>query len=350
MQGREPQIRATILEGLDNLLKTYPGLNIGLAQLLDEVGVQMAVDVPLQELPLNAFARLLELAATRTGDACFGLHFAAAYPVGGMGMIGYVINNAPDLQTMLECLSRYARLQIDAFDLEFKTAGSTVEICWRFGPSLHQPKKQLTEFLMALFVNRARLLVGEDWRPASVDFDYREPSCGGEYEIQFGRRLKFDTSIGRISMSKGSLKRLSKKSDSKLFEILRSIVEKEVQSLKSQGDVVECARAYIVEKLEVNHVDLEHAAAAVKLTPRQLQSEFKRRGTTFVDELSGIRKRMALRYLQDTDLPMTEIAMMLGFSELSAFTRAARIWFGKAPSEQRAALRSGAPGQTASGA
>ena len=30
MQGREPQIRATILEGLDNLLKTYPDLNIGL--------------------------------------------------------------------------------------------------------------------------------------------------------------------------------------------------------------------------------------------------------------------------------------------------------------------------------
>ena len=40
MRGTEPQIRATILEGLDELLKSYSGLNVGLSQLLEEVGVR----------------------------------------------------------------------------------------------------------------------------------------------------------------------------------------------------------------------------------------------------------------------------------------------------------------------
>jgi AraC-like DNA-binding protein len=44
---------------------------------------------------------------------------------------------------------------------------------------------------------------------------------------------------------------------------------------------------------------------------------------------------MAEHYIKETALPLTEIAFLLGFSELSAFSRAAKQWFGRTPRELR---------------
>ena len=342
MRGTEPQIRATILEGLDELLKSYSGLNVGLSQLLEEVGVRHCPSgEPLSELPLNAFGRLLETAARLTETPCFGLRFAAAYPVGGTGVLGYFVNNAPDLQSMLACLSRYARLQVDDFQFEFVETHSLAELTFRFGAALNEPRKQMTEFVMALCVHRVRRLLGDDWRPRSATFDYREPNCGGEYEQLFGTNLKFDADVSRLTAPIASLKRQNRGSDSQLFKLLSSIADNELAKLKSSEDLVDQLGAYIIANLAVHGVDLEHAAGAVKLSPRKLQGELARRGTNFEEQVSQVRQRLARHYLHDSDLPMTEIALILGFSELSVFTRAARHWFGTTPTEMRQELRSG---------
>lgn len=86
-------------------------------------------------------------------------------------------------------------------------------------------------------------------------------------------------------------------------------------------------------------VERDAAAKSLGLTGRQLQTELQRRETSFEEQVALVRQRLATRYLRDTDLPMTEIALMLGYSELSAFTRAAKSWFSVPPSEKRTQLR-----------
>ena len=71
------------------------------------------------------------------------------------------------------------------------------------------------------------------------------------------------------------------------------------------------------------------------MSSRALQRELEKANTSFRDLVDETRKSMARQYLADTSLPLTEIAFMLGFSELSAFSRAARSWFGVSPSELR---------------
>jgi len=94
-----------------------------------------------------------------------------------------------------------------------------------------------------------------------------------------------------------------------------------------------------VGTLALRQSSLEGAAAALGRTPRQLQTELKRHDTSFDEVLTRTRRALAERYLRDSDLPLTEIALMLGFSELSAFTRAARNWLGMPPSQWRQQVR-----------
>jgi AraC-like DNA-binding protein len=48
-----------------------------------------------------------------------------------------------------------------------------------------------------------------------------------------------------------------------------------------------------------------------------------------------IRRELAEQYISDSTLTLTEISFLLGFSEVSSFSRAYRRWEGQSPSEAR---------------
>ena len=47
------------------------------------------------------------------------------------------------------------------------------------------------------------------------------------------------------------------------------------------------------------------------------------------------RRRFALRHLADSEITLTEVAYLLGYSEVSAFNRAFKRWTGSTPSDHR---------------
>jgi AraC-like DNA-binding protein len=51
-----------------------------------------------------------------------------------------------------------------------------------------------------------------------------------------------------------------------------------------------------------------------------------------------MRKNLARMYLEQRQLPLTEVALLLGYSELSAFTRAFTRWTGQSPRAYRQSL------------
>lgn len=341
MPGAEPRITIRALNGLDEFLRTYPGNNIGLNQLLDELGTKRhagGAEAP-EWFPLNGFASVLELAAKLTRDPCFGLHLTKIYPPGTTGISGFILQSAPDLRTMTSCLARFTRLWIEGLDISYTEEDGIAQITWTYGPELVVPHQQLTELSLALFVDRARRYFVETWRPDKMEFTYREPNCGGEYEALFGRDLVFDAPVNRLTAPAAGFRRPSQATQPLLFKTLYDIAEKELAALAPANDNVARLGKFIVDTIGLGGVDLEQAAFAAGLTPRQLQAELRRQGTTFEGEVSTVRQRLATRYLRDTDLPMTEIALLLGYSELSAFTRAARMWFTLSPTEKRVELR-----------
>ena len=81
--------------------------------------------------------------------------------------------------------------------------------------------------------------------------------------------------------------------------------------------------------------NLEAVARDLRMTPRTLRRRLSERGTSFRECVDDLRRQRAATEVVATHRPLTEIALDLGFSELSAFTRAYRRWFGHAPSEAR---------------
>jgi AraC-like DNA-binding protein len=81
-------------------------------------------------------------------------------------------------------------------------------------------------------------------------------------------------------------------------------------------------------------------AKKLGLGPRTLQRRLKEYGADFKTLVDDTRRRFSLNYLRDRKHTLTEIAYLLGYSEVSAFNRAFKRWTGSTPSDYRRAPKS----------
>lgn len=93
----------------------------------------------------------------------------------------------------------------------------------------------------------------------------------------------------------------------------------------------------ISSQLARGKVGVEVVAAQLHMSRYTLHKKLKREGLTFARLLEDVRRQQALAYMQDKSKPLVEIAEQLGFSELSAFSRAFKRWMGTSPAEYRSA-------------
>jgi AraC-like DNA-binding protein len=87
---------------------------------------------------------------------------------------------------------------------------------------------------------------------------------------------------------------------------------------------------------------LPHGKAQAGEIARRLgmsQRSFARRlsieGVTFSEVMESLKSYLAQRYLADDTLTISQIAWLLGYQEVSAFTHAFKRWTGKTPRETR---------------
>jgi AraC-like DNA-binding protein len=84
------------------------------------------------------------------------------------------------------------------------------------------------------------------------------------------------------------------------------------------------------------HGQARIGAIAVKLgvSRRTLARRLAAEGLTFRKVLDNLRFELSKRYLREEDLPISEIAWLLGYRETSALNHAFKRWTGSAPKRQ----------------
>lgn len=329
-------VRAGIFAGFD-AFAARRGLDF--RALLIEAGITEAdIQDADKTIPLDAATSLFESAAERCGDPSLGIAWAEAFPQGGMGVYGYLIMNAGTVRNAVEIVARYASLLLHPIEASFEDDDTGV-LAWQWPASLTAPPLQYASFLIALLVLRLRAATGNGWTPAEVELQSRTARLPASAQRLFGPRIVYGSVRNAIHFDRDVLNRRMKTADPRLLEIIRPLGDRMLAEVSAASGILHEVQMVIVKRLERGSVSLEVAAEALKMTSRALQIRLAQEGTNFEGVLNDTRQLLATRYLRDTSLSLTEIAFLLGFSELSAFTRAATRWFGTAPKAYRQQLR-----------
>lgn len=105
-----------------------------------------------------------------------------------------------------------------------------------------------------------------------------------------------------------------------------------------------CARVRLeLERQEQRFPNLEEVATRLHLSSRSLKRHLHDAGTSFRQLLGQARQRQALRLLRRPEVSLQRIALYLGYSDPTNFTRAFKRWTGEPPSDTRARLLGGQP-------
>lgn len=82
----------------------------------------------------------------------------------------------------------------------------------------------------------------------------------------------------------------------------------------------------------------EDIAVSLGISSRTLQRNLTAEGTKFNQELQNVQKILAFGYFTNPEMTTEDVAYLLGYSEVSSFSRAFKKWTGQTISEYRAQL------------
>jgi AraC-like DNA-binding protein len=111
--------------------------------------------------------------------------------------------------------------------------------------------------------------------------------------------------------------------------------EKYLRSLYQQDDIAAELKRKLADLLARGEANADAAGRALRLSRRTLQRRLKAEKTSFQRVLQEVRAELAVNYLRDARLKSLEIAMLLGYSNLSSFTTAFKSWYNLPPAQYR---------------
>jgi len=280
----------------------------------------------------RAFLNVLELAATHTGCAHFGLLLSQRQDFGMLGVVGFIIREAPDVRTALVELSRYFHTYNQGATVILKVEGNRAILS--YDTKLRWvPMYQQFDLAAGVGLNFMRFFCGPQWRPGAVHFPHARPVDVRPYERLFRCPLAFDTEVSGMVFAASELDRKLDHADPALHRLLETHLALVRHSHPDdfQGQV----RDLIKQALMTGDCSIERVADYLSINKRTLQRRLKPLGTSFKQLLEDVRFDLATRYLVESGSSLSTLAHMLCYSELSVFSNAFRQRFGVSPREWR---------------
>ena len=337
MQPELPVISAKIFEGFEDFLAAK---GVALVGLLTASGIDAAILKNLGcDLPLSQVCAVFEHAAQETQDPCLGLHWGEAYKPGATGVYGYSMLSAGTLREAMQANARYASLVLHPARVSFEETEDYGALIWQLSSFAKSSSAQFVGYSCTTTILRLRSVAGPSWSPLAVELPLRELRCRETVQRIFGTNVSFNAPSIALYADSKSLGLKAKNRDPQLFKLIELLGNRLLTERANSDDIVAQCQKVIVDGLSRGEVTLEAVAVMLDMAPRTLQSKLTNSSTTFDTLLQATRKDLATGYLRETDLTMTDIALLLGFSELSVFSRATQRWFGMPPSAYRQQLR-----------
>lgn len=304
------------------------------APYFEAEGLEIAWPIePGTRVAYSAIDRARANAAQDSRDPDFGLRAARAIHPGQIGALGYAVLASTSLYSSFQRMHRFIRIVNDESYFNICDGPDVITV----NLSVNSPsanEKVRDDGMIAYAVALARLNAGDGLNPVHVGFRHATPGNQDAYEALFRCPVKFGCEHNEIGFSREDAMQTLPSANPVLAQMNDRIVIRRLSAL-DRDNIPNRARSAIMEQLPSGHISDESVASALNMTSRTLNRKLKAEGLSFRTLLQTVREDLARQYIEDRSLTLTEITFLLGFSEMSSFSRAFKNWTGQSPSAAR---------------
>jgi AraC-like DNA-binding protein len=291
----------------------------------------------------RAMASLLEHAAAALERPDFGMRLATLQGGGKVfGPLGVVMRNSNTLGEALDYVTENIHAYSLAARMRLEPDRANHKLLVGFEVLLDRlpSQRQAIEQALLLANLNAIEITGGLARVRKVLFRHQPVSPRRTYRDYLGCEVRFEQEADGIVFTEQDLLCRVLDPDVQLHEMATSFIDTKFTRITPPAHAL--VRGLILQYLGSEDCTNERIAAELCLHARTLHRRLKAEGRSFEGIKDEVRRDVALRYLQQTDMSVTRIAEKLGYAETSVLSRSCFRWFGASPRQLRSrAGRSG---------
>ena len=278
---------------------------------------------------------LLSTLEQQLPQPALGLEIAKYVQPKHLGIIAYLALSCDHLGEALQRYHDFHRLIYDGGPLQVEAQNDYLSIRWSELP-VHMTTQLTEEIAIALMMEFLKhFMQFEDICLHEVHFHHPAPKNIALYEQYFHCKVRFSQPITQVLLPVSELAKPFHQGDQTLQHLLLQQAQALLEKLPNSTQTDQRLQQAILTGLQKNMYQIEHIAQQLHISVRQLQRHLQQQGTTYQKRMQEVRCLLAEQYLQDPHLSLQEIALLLGYSEQSAFQRAFKQWTQHTPQQWR---------------
>lgn len=292
---------------------------------------------PYGEVPLRKYVEMLEDAARLTASPDFGLQLARGVTPFNLGPVGLLVGSSADLGRALYGLAAHVGVVQERTTCELVPDEQEAVFRYRIEDERIRDKRQEAEYTMGVTCQLIRAIAGKGWDPVEVHFEHPAPPSIHAHAALFRAPVYFDQPINAIVLKRRDLDIRNPQTDERMASFFLHHMTMMRHHRGERQSLADQVRSIVRNHLPSTDgvVNARQVAKATGLSARSMQRALQHENNGFRAIKDAERKSLAHQYLSQTTIPITEVALMLGYADPACFTRACRRWFDAPPRKVR---------------
>lgn len=306
------------------------------AQVLAQVGLDLRLfDDPENRVSFVVLGRLLETCVNLTKRPDFGLLIGQRFRPESLGVLGQLMRNCATVRDALRMAALYLEIHDrGAISLTLDLGDGKSALGYSLFEGRTPAAEQILDGAIAIQHLLLRALCGPAWRPVLVQLSHSQPANVAPFRKLFDAALEFDAQLSAIVFESRWLDHRIAGADPAVYAAVTRAIEANL-SEQALPFGIQVRRA-LHRMMFTSSPSSANLACLFNIHERSLRRRLEQEGTTVRALAGDVRREMAEHLLRDTDLPITEIAATLHYSDVAVFARAFRGWSHSSPREWRA--------------
>ncbi len=321
---------------LKAVVQAAAALGVDSAALLRDAGISKALlRAPAERIPLARYLDVYRMAVARSGDPNLGLYVGHVVYFSGMNLHLYMTTICRNLKEYFNVIPSTIRIRGDTGRVLIRPQGDVIRLEWHplnadiaaWRPLVDEMLKSSAEIVNAICALPVPV--------RGAEFSYPKPDDTRALKRAFGTNLKFGCAVSCLTFSREVVRYplidVGFALGDDFWAGPRSVFEEPAgvdPFLRDTGIAIRRA-------LPSGTLTIDSLAVELGIPRRTLQRRLSVLGSSFKRMLQDVREEQSRRYLDDPRLAVTEIALLLGYSDQASFSHAFKAWCGCSPTEYR---------------
>jgi AraC-like DNA-binding protein len=288
---------------------------------------------PLSRVSSQLVLRFFAVLERHFNDPAITLRVGEKASMQNFSDFGYATRLEANLASVIEANIRIQLLRQNMFQTTFDPVSKPPVMVWTTHNDNVISYAPFIEFSVATYARLSRQILGEPPLLHEVHFQHKPRFAVERYEKAFGCAVRFSMPETKMEMAARQLFRPSPHSHIDLLAVATERYRQPADWMAQGRLHLAHSYFYLSNEIDKSSPTLDRMASSFGMSERSLRRKLVAEGFPFRELLDRVRQDLCALYMMEDKRSLSEIALLLGYSDLSAFTRSHKRWHGTAPSK-----------------